>query len=214
MRIAALIVFEIRGDLCVLSHRETLTMWSRILARSGLPVCYSRGFNPRPRLSLPLPRPVGVESDEEVLLVQLEESCSAAAAEGLGRMLPAGCAVRRIELPAMPVRRMPVRADYVFVRGEGLSEDFWLERLEDCRRQLQSAEPIVQSRQAPGKKPKQVDLRQYVEEVSGDSEQIRLRCRITPTGTLRPEEMLAWLGIGRMELAGPPRRTHVVWTNN
>jgi radical SAM-linked protein len=214
MRIPMLIVFSVRGDLCFLSHRETLTMWSRILARSGLPVCYSGGFNPHPRLSIPLPRPVGVESDEEILLVQLEGDCSASDAEGLGRMLPAGCAVQRIELPAMPVRRVPVRADYIFVRGEGLPEDFWLGRLEDCRRQLQSAEPIVQCRQVPGKSGKAVDLREYAEEVSGDSERIRLRCRITPTGTLRPEEMLAWLGIGRMELAGPPQRTQVVWTHN
>jgi len=213
-RTAMVIVFDIRGDLCVLSHRETMTMWARALARSGLPVSYSAGFNPHPRLSLPLPRAVGVEGEGEVLWVQLERACSPSEAEGLAQMLPAGCAIREIEVPAGPSPRRAVRADYVFERALGISADFWLERLHRAHQQLLSGEPILRKRQTPRKQNKTLDFHSYLEGISGDSEQIRLSCRIAPEGTLRVEEMLDWLGLKREDLSGSPRRNNVVWISN
>lgn len=213
-RTAMRIVFDIRGDLCVLSHRETMTMWARILARSGLPVSYSAGFNPHPRLSLPLPRAVGVEGEEEVLWVQLERVCTLSETEILARKLPAGCTIRCIEVPAEPGFRRAVRADYVFVRRQDISTSFWLERLRIARQQLLSDEPIWRERQKPGRQNKMLDVHSYLEGISGDSDRICLICRITPEGTLRLEEMLDWLGLKREDLSGPPRRNNVVWTSN
>lgn len=213
-RTAMVIEFDIRGDLCVLSHRETLTMWGRILARSGLPVCYSAGFNPHPRLSLPLPRPVGVEGEGEILWVQLERPCSRSEAEGLARMVPAGCEIKKIEVSASQSGWRAVRAEYVLERGQGVSAAGWLERLQWAQQQIQSESPILRTRQTPRKRQKTLDFRSYLEEVDGDSGRIRLRCRIAPEGTLRPEELLDWLGLGRLDLSGPPRRTGIIWTNN
>ena len=65
--------FKIEGRLRFLSHVETLKLFQRACARAGLQVRYSEGFNPRPRLSLPLPRPVGVESQDELLCVRVEQ---------------------------------------------------------------------------------------------------------------------------------------------
>ncbi len=213
-RTAMRIVFDIQGDLCVLSHRETMTMWARVLARSGLPVSYSAGFNPHPRLSLPLPRAVGVEGEGEVLWVQLERECTPSETEILARQVPAGCTIRRIEVPAGPGLRRAVRADYVFVRRQDVSPSFWLERLRIARQQLLSDEPIWRERQKPGRQNKILDVHSYLEGISGDSERIRLSCRIAPEGSLRPEEILDWLGLKREDLSGPPRRNNVVWTSN
>lgn len=208
------IVFEVHGDLCMLSHREMLTMWSRILARSGLPISYSKGFNPHPRLSLPFPRPVGAESDEEVLCVPLEGVVQLSDSGGFVRMVPEGCRIKSIEMPAAHRRRTAVRAEYLFRRGSQTPADFWLERLDRSCQQFQSGCPIVRQRQDPGKRPKSVDFREFLAELSGDCEHIRLACRVTPQGTLRPEEMLEWLELKRAELSGPPRRTCVIWQCN
>ncbi|MBN2271219.1 MAG: DUF2344 domain-containing protein, partial [Sedimentisphaerales bacterium] len=62
-----LLKFRIWGNLRFLSHAETMKVFQRACARAGLDVAHTEGFNPRPRLSLPLPRSVGVESDEELL---------------------------------------------------------------------------------------------------------------------------------------------------
>ncbi len=65
------ISFSIEGNLRFLSHRQTATMLERALIRAGLDLSYSEGFNPHPRMSLPLPRTVGVVSQNDVLTVSL-----------------------------------------------------------------------------------------------------------------------------------------------
>ncbi|HUC37391.1 MAG TPA: TIGR03936 family radical SAM-associated protein [Acidimicrobiales bacterium] len=54
------------------SHRDVARMWERALRRAGLPVAYSGGFSPRPRLSFGLALPTGCESLAEYLDVALE----------------------------------------------------------------------------------------------------------------------------------------------
>ena len=64
-----LVKFRIWGNLRFLSHAETMSVFQRACVRAGIPVRHSEGFNPRPRMSLPLPRSVGVESDDELLVL-------------------------------------------------------------------------------------------------------------------------------------------------
>ena len=47
-----------------------LRLFRRALARANVPVRFTEGFNPHPRISLPLPRPVGMASDAEVLVIE------------------------------------------------------------------------------------------------------------------------------------------------
>ncbi|MBW7991664.1 MAG: DUF2344 domain-containing protein, partial [Planctomycetes bacterium] len=58
--IMLVIKFRIGGPLRFISHAQTLSVFQRACVRAGIEIRYSQGFNPRPRLSLPLPRPVGV----------------------------------------------------------------------------------------------------------------------------------------------------------
>ena len=66
--------FSVTGDLRFISHRDTIRVFQRALARASLPVRYSEGFNPHPRLSLPLPRPVGVASEAEIIIVEFDQA--------------------------------------------------------------------------------------------------------------------------------------------
>ena len=70
------IKFKIGGNLRFLSHAQTLMVFRRACIRAGIKIQYSQGFNPRPRLSLPLPRPVGVASDDELLCLRVRKSTS------------------------------------------------------------------------------------------------------------------------------------------
>jgi radical SAM-linked protein len=212
-----LIPFGIEGDLCCLSHRETLTMWQRILVRSGLPLVYSAGFNPRPRLSLPLPRPVGVQSDQELLCAQIMadagETSSSVLSDPIRRLLPEGCTMGRIERTG---GRCPTaqEATYVFCRGSAIPPEYWTGQIDQCRMQLNSAEPIQRMRNSPKHPSKSIDLRSYILEVNGNQDDLRIRCRIDQSGTVRPEELLEWLKVSVTDLARPPRRTGVVWIQN
>lgn len=63
------------GKIRFTGHRDVVRMWERALRRSGLPVAWSEGFSPRPRISLGLALPTGAESLAEYLDVVLDGPC-------------------------------------------------------------------------------------------------------------------------------------------
>ncbi len=56
-----------------LSHLELIKTMERAFRRMNLPMSFSNGFNPRPKISYAAPLPVGMESECEFLDVELEE---------------------------------------------------------------------------------------------------------------------------------------------
>ena len=54
-----------------LSHLDLMRLWERALRRAVLPLAYSEGFTPHPRIALAAPLPVGVTSQAEVMDVFL-----------------------------------------------------------------------------------------------------------------------------------------------
>lgn len=55
-----------------LSHRDCIRAVQRAATRARLPLKYSQGFNPRPALSLICPRPVGVATRDDLLVISLD----------------------------------------------------------------------------------------------------------------------------------------------
>jgi radical SAM-linked protein len=60
------------GKLRWTSHRDTARMWERAFRRLGVPLAYTGGFSPRPRISFGLALPTGCESWAEYLDVEME----------------------------------------------------------------------------------------------------------------------------------------------
>ena len=66
-----------RGEeLKFLSHLDLMRLWERALRRAGLPLAYSEGFTPHPRISLAAPLSVGVTSQAELMDVFLSRWAS------------------------------------------------------------------------------------------------------------------------------------------
>lgn len=63
--------FSKTGAVRFLSHLELVKVITRALRRAGLPLRYSGGFHPMPKISLSPPLPVGVESVAEYMDVEL-----------------------------------------------------------------------------------------------------------------------------------------------
>jgi radical SAM-linked protein len=68
------IKFSKTGILRYLSHREVITAFSRALRRAHVPLFYSEGFHPHPKISFGPPLPVGVEGINEYFDVELPAS--------------------------------------------------------------------------------------------------------------------------------------------
>ncbi len=64
------------GRVRFIGQRDVARAWERALRRAGLPVAYSEGFSPRPRLGFGLALPTGGESLSEYVDVHLDPSSS------------------------------------------------------------------------------------------------------------------------------------------
>jgi len=67
-----MIKFSIEDDLRFISHHDAMRMVERLCCRAELPLRYTQGFNPRPIISLPSPRPVGVSSRDDRMVISLD----------------------------------------------------------------------------------------------------------------------------------------------
>jgi radical SAM-linked protein len=67
------IFYSKTGKLRFVAHLDMLRMFQKILKTSSLPLSYSPGYNPHPRLSLGPPLPIGVESEKEYFDFSLQQ---------------------------------------------------------------------------------------------------------------------------------------------
>jgi len=56
-----------------ISHLDVLRYWERAIRRAGLPLSYSEGFTPHPKLAFAGPLPLGFLAESEVMDVTLDE---------------------------------------------------------------------------------------------------------------------------------------------
>ncbi len=210
--------FRIGGVLRFLSHAETLRVFQRACARAGIPVKYSEGFNPHPKVSLPLPRSVGVESDDELLVVRLSdrpedaEGYAAQVRQTLQETLPAGIDVIGVELVGSGTFHAR-SVDYLFcVRADRVTSP--AERLRQRAEAILASESWVVERKLPGEaKVRRVDVRPFLESIQSVEKGVRVRCNVTVAGSIRIEEILQLLELESEDLAAPVRRTAVEWSS-
>lgn len=80
-----------RGRLRFTSHRDFSRAFERAVMRARLPVAYSSGFNPHPRISYAGAAPTGAASEAEYLELALQEAIEPAAARAaLDEVMPDG----------------------------------------------------------------------------------------------------------------------------
>jgi radical SAM-linked protein len=222
VRATAAIRFRIAGPAALLSHAETLRVFQRACARAEIPVRYTEGFNPHPRLSLPLPRPVGVESEDELLVARLYEDpaerragdvagAETAVQEALAGQLPEGIEVLAVTLAASNASFTPQSARYVLpVR---VAENPPLAaRLEDRIAKIMAGEHCVVERSSgEGKASRRVDVRPFLRSIRLEEGRLIVEHRTGDAGSIRVDEILQLCALRMEDLAGPVRRDGVVW---
>lgn len=209
--------FSKTGKIRWTSHRDVARMWERAFRRVELPVAYTAGFSPRPRVSFGLALPTGHESVAEYLDVDLDDHRlapdfdPARLPDHLSAALPAGVEV---------VASAPVEPGTPSLQHDVTSCDWDIEvvgveppHLHAVTRRALSAPALVITRERKGQ-PVTDDVRPAVVHavvVGATSAGALLRCELAtqPRG-LRPAELLSALALGadgpQLEL-GLVRRT-------
>ena len=95
------------GDARYIGHLDLARFWERVFRRVDLPLAYSHGFHPQPRIQFASALPVGVTGEQEMLDVWLTQRVEPNAwIEPIARNLPPGFAILDLKdvdmkLPAM-----------------------------------------------------------------------------------------------------------------
>jgi radical SAM-linked protein len=192
-----------------ISHLDLMRLWERALRRASVPLDYSKGFNPRPKISIAFPLAVGVTGERELMDVTLERRLAPRDfASAVARQLPAGIALLEVEevYPTLPPLQTQVQAaEYLATVGAGETVQQTEARLDA----LLSSEELPRQRRG-----KAYDLRPLVEKLwlessDADEHTLGMRLRAGERGTGRPDEVLDQLGLTDRVIG--ITRTHLVF---
>jgi radical SAM-linked protein len=188
------LTFSKAGAMQYVGHLDLHRSWERTFRRSGLPLSYSLGFHPQPRLNLACALPLGFTSQCEILDAWLEQEISIDQVhEAVSSALPPGLEIRDIEIidPQTPALQTQVTsAIYVITFLDDIPD------LEDRLKRIISADHLPRLR-----RNKAYDLRPLIEQIAllpindGGYFGLRVQLAAREAATGRPEELLDELDI-------------------
>src|SRR5512143_665051 len=104
----ARITFSKTGPLRYIGHLDLQTLWERAARRAGLPLAYSHGFHPQPKITFAAALPLGFSSRGEVMDMRLQTDVELGALpQQLAEALPAGIGVldvKQVDEQAPPLQ--------------------------------------------------------------------------------------------------------------
>ncbi len=97
------VFYKKTGDLKYISHLDMNRVFTRIARRSEMPIWYTEGFNPHPRINFALPLSLGVESTYEAVDIRIDDDSysNEEAFERLKAVMPQQLPVVRVAAPVM-----------------------------------------------------------------------------------------------------------------
>ncbi len=204
----ALLRYDLDGELRFLAHHDELRMLQRALVRAGWPLAYSQGFNPRPRLTVPLPRNLGCAACGQIALVWLwSPPPGDELFRRLAAQLPPDCRLRAIVLP-LPAHTPHPRTAAYEVELEPGDLRGTAERITAL---LNSAAAVVPRDCGPGRPARPFDLRPYIEKLELRGATLWMALRFVQQRTTRPAEVITALGLSPDTYSTGVRRVTVRW---
>jgi radical SAM-linked protein len=207
------LIYGIAGALSYASVLDIGRVWERLLHRAQLPLAYSQGFNPHPRLQFAAALAVGYTSSYEVLDLLLSERVDVA--ETIGRLRvqsPSGLSIIRIKQvpldapsPQATLRLMSYR---IIVQTVASPRE-----ISDSIATLLAQTSVIYQRQRKGQ-TKPFDLRPLVQDmhyIDGQEGRhiILLDLIFRTEGSVRPEEVVSALAVPLQGLT--IHRTGLLW---
>ncbi|MEG4340139.1 TIGR03960 family B12-binding radical SAM protein [Microcoleus sp. D3_18_C2] len=111
------------GDMALVGHLDLIRLFDRVVRRADLPISFTGGFHPNPRISLANALPLGVTSTGEIADFELTESIDIESfREKLGAKLPENIPIYKVEsidLKAPSANQLLEAAEYVITVALG-----------------------------------------------------------------------------------------------
>ncbi len=188
----ARITFAKTGPLKYIGHLDLQTLWERAARRAGLPLAYSQGFHPQPKINFASALPLGFSSRAEIVDIKLRSDVALDELPSrLQQALPAGIQVLDVRSvdESEPALQMQIQsAEYDVALLEHVDRTELQQRIE----KLLAAQALPRVR-----REKPYDLRPLIDELRlmDEAGHIFMRLSARESATGRPEEVLDELGI-------------------
>lgn len=193
------ITFSKQGALRYTGHLDLHKLWERAARRAGLPLAYSQGFHPSPKIQLASALPLGFSSRAEAMDMWLASDVELSSLRAsLQAVLPPG--IQILDLRQVDDRAPALQTQLIAAEYEAVIPDEHASSLTSRVAALLEAESLPRERRG-----KTYDLRALIESLAivtappsekerqGARVHMRLTAREGATG--RPEEVLSALGI-------------------
>jgi radical SAM-linked protein len=185
------ITFIKQGALRYTGHLDLHKLWERAARRAELPLAYSQGFHPQPKMNMAAALPLGFSSRCEVMDIRLERDIPLGdLPTRLNVTLPSGLQVievKQVDEREPALQTQVASAEYEVTLTEPMNRS-------ELERKIDS---VIELKAIPReRRGKMYDLRPLIEELkllSDDKIFMQLAAREGATG--RPEEVLDVLGI-------------------
>ena len=206
---------SVDGDTRFLSHHDVLRAIERAAIRAELPLAYSQGFNPRPVMSLVPPRPVGMVSLDDLLVLTVTESIDAHdLCEALNASAPEGLRFSRPTELASKVQPQPTAA-VCELELHHVDDDARRQMSQHLDDLCELSEWLVERTTRPSRRNRRqppttrtVDLRPLVADLTLTDDTLVWTQLYDGDKTARPHDVLTLLGLDqRIDLAAVVRRT-------
>ncbi len=206
MKIQRLRITFSRGDETkYISHLDVMRFWERALRRAAIPVAYSEGFSPHAQISLAAPLAVGTTSEAELMDVFLAELMQPKQfITQLSAQIPPGIAIvtaQEVGL-SLPSMQADVRfAEYeVDIETKAKRGDTSAVDASVAVERFMAAETIPWEHKRENE-TRAYDIRAQVAELAsaeldnGRGTRLKMRLKNDNTGSGRPEQIVAALGL-------------------
>lgn len=198
-----------RGPLRFTSHRDFQRAFERALRRAGVPMAYSSGFSPHPKISYANAAPTGVASEAEYVEIGVVEKCEPAkVCAALNTVLPPGLDVIEVVQANTPDFVNRLEASHWKIELPDISLDTLVGALEEF---IAKTEVLVERMTKSGLR--KFDARNAVIHgvtTAGTDCAILLLVVRHGTPAVRPDDVLAALTkVADLEIKIPPRITRL-----
>ncbi|WKZ23534.1 MAG: TIGR03936 family radical SAM-associated protein [Candidatus Brocadiaceae baterium WH-1] len=183
--------FTKEKDIHFISHHDLMKVFERAVRRAGIPVAMSKGFNPHPKLSIPLALSVGVTGKDEIFELELIRPIPPEVlTENLGKQLPKEIQILSSEI--LPDSGKDVVRSIVYEVIFSNTDFLKTLKIDEF---LQKTSILV-DRTKDGCR-KLFNIRPSIEDIQVRHNRLVLMIRIMPDGMARPDEILCALSVSR-----------------
>ena len=193
------LVFAKKAQIKYISHLDLVLAWERALRRAQIPLAYSQGFNPRPKIQVASGLPLGAIGSAEIMdIIITEPMTPSQALQWIRPALPMGIELHTIEeipLKAPTLQHLLRQAEYRVTVETELAAEVLTERIEA----MLAADKIIQTRHRR-QQVEEFDLRPWLhalrlESLAAGEARLFMRLTAGQFGNLRPEAVLKALGL-------------------